>query len=180
MRSTTLARSGDRIRQIKIQREAEGYLELSMPRQAIAAIARLGDPTGFDAHSLYLWGESLRCLSRYEEALVPLQQAARADSGNMHVWVALGWCFKRTGQLSQAIEALETAVSVKPEEALLHYNLACYWSLAGNKRLALRYLSRSLAIDPDYRLLIEGETDFDPIREDPEFRSVWQMKKVQR
>jgi tetratricopeptide (TPR) repeat protein len=172
--------SSDRIRRTKIQREAEGYLELGMPRQALGVLARLGDPTGFDAHTLYLWGESLRILGRYEEALVPLGQAAAADSGNIHVWVALGWCYKRTGRLSQAIEALRTAVSVRPDEALLHYNLACYWSLAGNRRLALRYLSQSLAIDPSYRLLIDGETDFAPLRSDPEFRKLCQRKAVHR
>jgi Flp pilus assembly protein TadD len=172
--------SCDRIRRTKIEREAEGYLELGMPRQAIGVLARLGDPTGFDARAFYLWGESLRILGRYEEALVPLGHAAEMDSGDLHVWVALGWCYKRTGQLSQAIEALRTAVSVSPNEALLHYNLACYWSLAGNRRLALRYLSHALAIDPSYRLLIDGETDFDPIRPDPEFRKLCQGQKVHR
>jgi tetratricopeptide (TPR) repeat protein len=92
----------------------------------------------------------------------------------------LGWCYKRTGRLSQAIEALRTAVSAEPGEALLHYNLACYWSLAGDKRLSLRYLARSLAIDPSYRLLIDGETDFDPIRSDPEFQKLCQGKREVR
>ena len=51
--------------------------------------------------------------------------------------MALGWCFKRVGQLDEAIGALEHAIAVDPSEAVLHYNLACYWSLARNRRRAL-------------------------------------------
>ena len=166
-------RSSDRIRRAKIQREAEGYLELSLPRQALGALARLGDPTDFDSYAFFLWGEALREMGRYEEALVPLGQAAEADPDNIQVWIALGWCYKRTSQLALAIEALERALSADPTEAILHYNLACYWSLAGDKPRALEHLSQSLAIDPGYRRLIDDETDFDPFRSDPDFQALY-------
>ena len=52
---------------------------------------------------------------------------------------------------------------------MLHYNLACYWSLARNRTLALRYLSRALEIDGNFRDLIADEPDFNPLRHDPEF-----------
>jgi tetratricopeptide (TPR) repeat protein len=157
---------------VKIQREAEGYLELGMSRSALGALARLGDPTGFDPHTLYLWGEALRMLERYEEALVPLAQAAAAEPGNVNVWVALGCCYKRTGQLGLAIESLETALVSEPAEAILHYNLACYCSLAGDKLRSLAHLSRSLELDPEYRSLIENEPDFNPLRSDPDFQAL--------
>jgi Flp pilus assembly protein TadD len=160
------------IRQSKIEREAEGYLELGMPEHALQTLDRLGDPTAFSGQSLYLWGESLRTLERYFEALLPLQRAAKADPEDTRIRIALAWCYKRTGRLDLAIETLEQALIIEPEEALLRYNLACYLSLAGHKRRALRYLSQALAIDPAYRKLIETESDFDPLRADPEFRAI--------
>lgn len=160
------------IRRRKIKREAEGYLELGLPRRALATLARLGDPTDFDAQGLYLWGEALRALERYDEALVPLGQAAEIEPENIHIWLALGWCYKRTGQLEQAIDALERALAAEPEEALLHYNLACYLSLAGKKRPALDHLGRAFSLDPNYRRLIDEEPDFDPLRADPEFQAL--------
>ena len=163
---------GHRIRWKKLQRECEGYLELGMPEHALATLARLGDPAGFGAHTLYLWGEALRTLERCEEAILPLARAAEAAPEDIHVRLALGWCYKRTGQLGLAIESLEAALGTEPDEALLHYNLACYWSLAGNKRHTLAYLSRSLAIEPAYCELIEDEPDFDPFRSDPEFQAL--------
>ena len=59
-----------------------------------------------------------------------------------------------------------------PNESLLRYNLACYLSLAGQKRTALAYLSQVFAADPVYRELIATESDFDPIRCDPEFQAL--------
>jgi len=67
---------------------------------------------------------------------------------------------------------LEEALQVEPGDALLHYNLACYWSLAGGKRRALKYLAAALRIDSEYRDLVDAEHDFDPIRDDPDFVSL--------
>ena len=158
-----------RVRQAKIVREAEGYLELGMSQYALDTLARLGDPAKFSSYALYLWGEALRVLERYEEAIMPLVRSAEAAPGNVPVWFALGWCYKRTGQIDLAIASLEQALESEPAQALVHYNLACYWSLAGNKERAMKYLSRSLAIDPQYVDLIDSEPDFDLIRREPDF-----------
>lgn len=167
-----------RIRRTKIQREAEGYLELGMPQHALDTLARLGAPDACDTHALYLWGEALRGMQRYREALTPLEQAAEAGPENLHVWFALGWCYKRTGRIDLAIDSLEKVLAVEPSEPLVHYNLACYWSLAGNKRRALEFLSRALDIDPEYGLLIDDEPDFDPLRSDPEFQALCGVSRV--
>jgi tetratricopeptide (TPR) repeat protein len=166
------------IRRSKIQREAEGYLELGMPKHALRALARLGDPTDYGPHILFLWGEALRALSRYEEALVPLGQSAEAAPENVHVWIALGWCHKRTGRVDLAIQSLEKALVIDPDAALLHYNLACYWRLIGNKRRTLKYLSHSLAIEPGYRDLIDDEPDFDNFRFDADFQALREGAEV--
>jgi Flp pilus assembly protein TadD len=155
---------------MKIQHQAEGYLELGMPAQALDVLARLGETS--DPQSRYLQGESLRALERYGDALVPLAQVAEAEPENVRAWLALGWCHKRTGRIDLAIDALETALAADPDEPLIRYNLACYWSVAGGKRQALAYLEQALALDPNYRQLIDAEPDFDPIRLDPEFQAV--------
>ena len=65
--------------------------------------------------------------------------ACRAEPQHVHIWLALGWCYKRNGRIDLAIESLEEALAAEPNDALVHYNLACYWSLAKNKRQALAY-----------------------------------------
>ncbi len=161
-----------RIRMQRALREAEGYLELNMPQNALGMLARIDDAGTFQGQKLYLTGEALRALERYDEALPPLEQAADLLPSNIHVWLALGWCFKRTGQLERAIHALEQAEEVDPKLALIQYNLACYWSLAGKKQRALSYLNRAIKLDPDFRRRVGEESDFDPIRSDPDFRAL--------
>ncbi len=168
-------RGNKEIRRKRILREAEGYLELGLPRPALRALGRLGNPTDLGFEAAYLWGEALRETERYHEALLPLKRAAGMEPENIHVWFALGWCYKRTGQIEMAIDALERALAVHPGEPLAHYNLACYWSLVGNRPQALQYLGHALKLAPQYRGLIDDEPDFDPIRSDPEFQLLCQI-----
>ncbi|MCA9100644.1 MAG: tetratricopeptide repeat protein [Pirellulales bacterium] len=161
-----------RVRRKRILREAEGYLELGMPQHALAALSRLDRESSGRSDALYLEGEALRSLGRYGEALVPLEAAADVAPSNVHIWLALAWCYKRTNQLPRAIEALEQARDVDPDDALLLYNLACYWSLAGEVEQAVDYLGRAFERDPNYRELVADESDFDPIRNRPEFQAL--------
>src|SRR5260370_30385365 len=83
--------------------------------------------------------------------------------------MALAWCYKRTHRLAQAIDALERAQSRNQDEPLLHYNLACYWSLAGNPTKALDELAVALDLEPMLRSQIPDESDFDALRGNPDF-----------
>jgi Flp pilus assembly protein TadD len=143
-----------------------------MPRHALDVLARCGDLESLPDHALYLQGECLRALDQYREALQPLAKAAAGSPHNVHVWLSLGWCYKRTGRLDMAIESLQEALAVEPNDALVHYNLACYWSLAKNKRQALSFLSRAIDLKDHYRTLVATEPDFDPIRSDPAFQAL--------
>lgn len=161
-----------RLRIKQLERQAEGYLELAMPEHAIAALDRLGGDAPLGSHGLYLYGEALRAVERYDEALRFLGEASQLAPGCVEVWMAMGWCHKRVGRLDLAIEDLEQAREARPAEPLIHYNLACYLSLAGNKHRALAHLSEALAMNPDLRTLIDEESDFDPLRSDREFQAL--------
>ena len=160
------------IRNAKIHNEAEGYLELGLAQQALECLGRLGDPAAFEVHALYLWGEGLRAMERYFEALVPLERAAKEAPEDTRVRMSLSWCYKRTGRLDLAIATLREALLVEPTEPVLHYNLACYLSLAGQRRGALRSLGEALALDATFGKLVDDESDFDSLRSDPEFQAL--------
>ncbi len=157
--------------------ESEGYLMLNLPLRALEILERRADWATMQFEASFLTGEALRSLERYREALKPLEIAAKLQPGDIDVAIALGWCYKRTHRLAQAIDALERTVRHKPEAAprqkpkvaLLHYNLACYWSLAGNVSKALDELAVSLDLGPDLRHLIAEESDFDQLRGNPDF-----------
>jgi len=159
--------SRDRIR--RLLDEAEGYLILELPQRSLQILESRPDWSTMQFEANLLKGEALRCLERYREALRPLEIAASLRPSDSRVALALGWCYKRTNRLAQAIDSLGRALQEHPEHALLHYNLACYWSLAGNSSKALDALSTALELDADLRSLIAEESDFDHLRGDPEF-----------
>lgn len=175
----------DRTRRQQLLREAEGYLDLAtafsdrwgikpalrdrLAERALDQLRQAESIRGGSFDVYYLQGEALRTMERYAEALAPLEAARREDGTNIHVHLALAWCYKRTSRLDLSIETLEEALAVDPTEAILYYNLACYWALAGNARHAVGYLSEAFELDSEYRDLVGVEKDFDPIRNDPAF-----------
>lgn len=159
----------DEIRRVHTLRQAEGYLELNMPETAIAVLNRLGDSDTMGARGLYLLGEAYRSMERYREALVPLAKVATLLPEDLHVSLAIAWCYKRVGRLEHAIGAMERALKHSPNCAIVHYNLACYLSLGQQVDRSLIHLSRALTLDPTFRILMDDEADFDPIRTDPGF-----------
>lgn len=168
--------------------EAEGYLDLAcglaeqwpLPRhlrdqladRALAALGRVPATPGTRAHALYLTGLAYSIMERYADALAPLRASTDLDPRSVPVWLLLGWCCKRANRLGEAISALEHALVVGQREAIVHYNLACYWSLAGRPERAIRYLAQSFDLDPRFRELVADEVDFDPIRNLPDFQAV--------
>jgi len=178
--------SYQQIRRQRALQEAEGYLDLVLvlsdrwpPQQstchqfaqkALQALARISDFGGESSHARYLEGESLKILHQYDDAIVALMQASHLDRENIHILLSLGWCYKRTGRLDLAIQALEDAIEIENGEAIIFYNLACYWSLTDNVAHALGYLSKAFALDSKYRDFVDKETDFDLIRDNPDFQ----------
>ena len=101
-----------------------------------------------------------------------LRASVEKTPSKIDIYLALGWCYKRTDRLDLAIEALQKGLEIEPGQPILHYNLACYWSLAGSKDQALQCLSEALRRDPDYREMISDEHDFDSLRADPDFQAL--------
>ncbi len=162
----------NRVRLQRMLREAEGYLELNMPRQALEILDRIDHPGTFRAQLLYLKGEAQRALEKYTEALPYLVESVDLAPSNIHAWLALGWCYKRIGQLPQAIESLLRAREIDATEPVIEYNLACYYSLQQAIPQALAHLARAIDQNPAYRDMVGAEPDFDPIRSDPAFRAL--------
>lgn len=153
-------------------REAEGFLELELPRQALKCLDAVSDFGTFRGQCSYLRGEALRQLGQHEEAIEALCDAADRSPSNIRVWTALAWCYKHSDRLPLAIAALEHARETNPRSAVVHYDLACSLSLAGDRRRALESLGMAIDLDGQLRERVPGERDFDPLRSDPEFQAL--------
>lgn len=172
-----------RLRRRQLLQEAEGYLELVLTfadrwplgssvrdrviGRALAALDQLDDSSCADA--LILRGQAFRLLEQYPRAVSALEKAVKKCPGNFHILLELGWCYKRMGRIDLAIRALDDALEIDRDQAIVYYNLACYWSLAKNVALTLAYLAQAFELEESYRDLVAEEPDFDPVRNHPEF-----------
>ena len=98
-----------------------------------------------------------------------LEGVVRRDPAYIDALQILGDNYTRRGRFEDGLKVDEQLVRLRPADALVHYNLACYWSLAGNVKLAVAYLSQAFDLEPEYRDLVTREADFDPIRNHPHF-----------
>lgn len=178
----------DKIRREQKLRAIEGYLDLAMgtnekwslslelrdklAQRALDMLSKLSNMRKDRAQVCFLRGQALRIMEKYREAVKPLEKAVALDSNNYLFHLALAWCYKRCGRLDLAIGVLDDALDVAPDQGIIHYNLACYWSLAHETDRALQFLLQSFEIEPNFRDLVADEPDFDPIREDPDFRDL--------
>lgn len=89
------------IRQLQ---RAEGYIELNLPERALAELNSINDPGPFEAAIALLRGEALKCQEKYDEAVVPLKQAATMIPSplNKRAWRSLSECYRLAGRLELA------------------------------------------------------------------------------
>jgi tetratricopeptide (TPR) repeat protein len=140
-----------------------------MPEQALAKLAKIDAQHQSRFLVQYLHGMAYRDLKQYDGALPYLLRALSEKPESVEVLLAMAWCYKRIDRLDTAISTMEQAYRVAPLESIVLYNMACYWSLAGDKANALSWLGRALRMDQNLRKLIDDEPDFDNLRHDPDF-----------
>lgn len=161
-----------RVRRQKLLSAAQGYLMLEMPDQALEHLSAIADPhnCAFEYHQLR--GEALREKRSFEKAISAYRCAQAENAIDLSVSLGIAWCYKRIDRVDLAIETLEDAYRWSPDEPIVLYNLACYYSLTGDKNQSLMWLGRSLRMDAKLRRLIPDETDFDTLRDDPDFQLI--------
>lgn len=153
-------------------RAAQGYLELEMPDQALRELEEIEDVEVCRCMYHALRGEAFRLRKDFEAALLSYHQAHCGEPMNLVVLMGMAWCYKRTDQLNRAIQMMIRAHELEPDNALILYNLACYYCLDGDKSHALSWLGRSLRIDKSLVKLIPDEPDFNSMRGDTDFKFI--------
>lgn len=104
---------------------AEGYLQLDLPAYALDELDAIEDAGPFEPPMHFMRGEALRAQERYEDAIGPLQQAAKMIPAphNKHAWLALSDCLRRGGQDMMADVAETFANSPPLVKPVLHVNV---------------------------------------------------------
>jgi hypothetical protein len=96
-----------------------------------------------------------------------------------HVYVASGWeiwsplrRLYEAGEYAEAADQGHRLIEEYPEYPELFYNLACCESLAGRTTDAIEHLRHAIDASERSRAYARGDSDFDPIRDDPAFKEL--------
>ena len=102
-------------------------------------------------------------------------------NGFMHTIQHLAHIYNERGQAQTAlaiqIKASELLAGLldSPEwKGLLTYNLACQYSLSGERERAIALLREGLALNPGLTEWSKEDPDFDPIRAEPAYKAIYE------
>ena len=90
------------------------------------------DPSNAGAE--YVLGELAKQKEQWDEAMLHFSRATKLDPGFGDAFVGLGGCLVSTKRFSEAIQPLENAVQLQPENPAAHYLLAIAYDRTGRKQ----------------------------------------------
>jgi len=87
------------------------------------------------------------------------------------LWAPFGRLY-REGRYAEAADQGRDVAAAHPEYPALLYNVACCESLAGRKPDAIEHLRLAIERSDGVRSYLAGDSDLDPLRDEPEFQAL--------
>jgi hypothetical protein len=87
------------------------------------------------------------------------------------LWAPLNPLYQ-AGQYAEVADRARELLAAHPEHPEVFYNVACCESLAGRTADALDHLRHAVDLSERCRVLAQGDSDFDPIRDEPAFKEL--------
>jgi len=94
--------------------------------------------------------EALRIQNYFFESIEEYLNSISYNNNNPDAFKGMGLSYKELGNISLAIEALETAKKLAPFDKHIYYELACCYLLEGKGCKAIKALIRAIKLDPKY------------------------------
>jgi tetratricopeptide (TPR) repeat protein len=143
---------------------AEGFFALGMFQDAWDELALLAPEQVSGLLVLRLKLAILNGMKRHQEAAEIGASLIANGQADGDVYLATAWAIRRAHGLEKAEELLLSAESLLSDQAIFHYNLACYAAVLGRLAEARERLARAFAIDPAYRRLAPEDPDLESLR----------------
>jgi tetratricopeptide (TPR) repeat protein len=101
-----------------------------------------------------------------------LEGLIRRDPGFVEALQILGDDYTRRGRFSDGLDVDERLARLRPDDSLVHYNLACSYSLTDQFDRAVEALDRALALGyRDFKWLAK-DPDLSKLRDHPIFKKI--------
>ena len=90
---------------------------------------------------------------------------------------ALGDLYTRGGQVKKGLEIDQKLASLRPEDPVVLYNLACSYSLLDHVDLALKFIKKAVNYGYDDFTFMEQDTDLANLHNDLRFKRYFKRVK---
>lgn len=100
-------------------------------------------------------------------AMFPRYLSLHPDDARAHIFFSLA--LVRDGHIEDAKAKAARAIELSPNDPLMHYNAACFYSNVGDKQLALQSLKSAVSSGYGFYEWIKRDPDLDNIRNEPEY-----------
>jgi len=93
------------------------------------------------------------------------------DATGWELWAPLVPLYD-SGRHAELASRLTEIIAANPQYPMLVYNLACCESLSGRTGEAIEHLRQAVEAAEKFRADAQGDSDFDPIRDEPAFKAL--------
>jgi len=93
------------------------------------------------------------------------------EANGWELWTPLNALYQK-GEYAEVVDRARALIEAHPEFGLLFYNLACCESLLGRTADAVDHLRQAIDMSERAREFAKGDSDFDPIRDEPAFQQL--------
>jgi tetratricopeptide (TPR) repeat protein len=151
---------------------ASGYLDLKMYDDAMQEADKALALAPNLSEAITIKSDVLCQANRLNEAEPFMAQLAELNPSDSAIWINLAYIRRRTQSIDAAVNTLQRAFDANPQDALAHYNMACYRAVQNREQEALELLKNALHLNPKLRVLAKAEPDFAGLREVPAFQKL--------
>ncbi|HEY6192735.1 MAG TPA: protein kinase [Bacteroidota bacterium] len=99
--------------------------------------------------------------------MFPRYLSLHPDDARGHIFFAI--TLVRSGRIEEGKARASRAIELSPNDPLMFYNAACFYSTVGDKALALESLRNALDSGYEFYEWIKRDPDLDSIRNEPEY-----------
>jgi predicted Zn-dependent protease len=145
---------------------AQGYMELSMPREALAELADLSEQGALTHPGLEMRIVILLKLHRWKTAAACARKLCRLLPEQPAGFIHLAFCLHELGDTVRARDILRKAPPNVRKDATCCYNLACYEAVLGELDAARLHLAQSISIDKRFREFARNDSDLAPLHKE--------------
>jgi hypothetical protein len=146
-------------------RAAQGYVELGMPQDASVELDEIPAELQQRLEVVLLRLETLRLLKRWDDGASFGRAAIVEHPSCGPLYLVTAYAIRRCHGIEEARALLISGEGVLADEAMFHFNVACYECQLGNLAGAKHRLLKAFELNPRYRQIGKEDPDLQPLHD---------------